>query len=175
MSMGLFGKRGPYSKKEVDGMWLEKIALFCLVTLALVGTVTLGIIIHEYSHYNDFKELNVTDEELCGLALPTKWINLSYFVNEPAGFYAFRINNSNSTEVIRYQQISKDTEFKAYIIGSIIFIFFIFCYWIIIFGRYRDQEKILDKELEGLEKDFYIHQLESFILNKTKRDDNTNT
>jgi hypothetical protein len=149
-------------------MWLEKIALFCLVTLALIGTVMLGIIIHEYSHFNDFKELNVTDNTICGLVLPTKWENLSYFVNEPAGYYAFKINSSDASEVTRYKQIDKDTELRAYIIGSIAFVFFIFCYWIIIFGRYRDQEKLLDKELEGLEKDFYIHQLESFILNHPK-------
>jgi hypothetical protein len=150
-------------KKE---MWLEKIALFCLVTLAIIGTAGLGIIIHEYSHYNDFKELNVTNEELCGLSLPLKWENLSYFVNGPAGYYSFRINDSDPAQVIRYQQISKDTEYKAYIISTFIFAFFIFCYWIIIFGRYRDQAKILDKELEGLEKDFYIHQLETYILKR---------
>jgi hypothetical protein len=147
-------------------MWVEKLALFCLVILALVGTAGLGIVIHEYSHLRDFRELNVTNEELCGLSLPLKWENLSYFVNGPAGYYSFRINDSDPAQVIRYQQISKDTEYKAYIISTFIFAFFIFCYWIIIFGRYRDQAKILDKELESLEKDFYILQLETYILKR---------
>jgi hypothetical protein len=146
----------------------------------MIGTVSVGIILHEYSHFNDFREFNVTDETLCGLALPIKWENWSTFVHEPAGYYSYRvyINKSDYEEVKKYEQKTKDTEFKAYIISGIIFVFFIFCYWVITFGRYRDKEKILDQEINGLEKDIYIHQLESYVLkhaNNFESYDNTRT
>jgi hypothetical protein len=137
-------------------MWLEKIAFIYLIFLALIGTAVFGIIIHEYSHLSDFKKLNVTDEELCGLVLPTKWENWSYFINQPAGYYAFKINRSNLIDVKIYNEISKKTELKSYIISAFALIFFIICYWIIIFARYKE-------ELKELEKDIYISQLESYI------------
>jgi len=155
-------------------MWMEKIALFCLVLLAFVGTITLGIIFHEYSHYNDFREFNITNESLCGLALPTTWINWTYFLHQPAGYYSYSIytNKSDLVEIKKYEKVEKDTELKAYLISGGFVVFFLFCYWIIIFGRYRDKEKILDQEFDSLEKDFYIHQLEEFILNHSKDNDN---
>lgn len=67
-------------------MWLEKIALFCIFIMALFGALFIGIILHEYSHYNDFKDLNVTDNEICGLVLPVKWTNMSDFTHSAIGY-----------------------------------------------------------------------------------------
>lgn len=167
-------------KRDKRGnMWLEKILLLCIFILALLGTAFLGIILHEYSHYNDFKDFNVTDNEICGLVLPMKWENVSSFLKQPAGFYSYRIyiNKSNDTSNIiykKYQEIDKHTETKAYTISALVFIFFIFCYWVITFSMFRDKEKILNQQIDGLEKDIYIHQLENHILlhaNKYNQDE----
>jgi hypothetical protein len=139
-----------------------------------MGSASLSIILHEYSHFNDFKELNITEDVLCALVLPTQWVNTSYFFNSPAGFYAFKINSSNSSEEIKYQYIDKNTEYTAYIIGSIAFVLFLICYFVIMFRIKGDHEKIQALKQEDLEKGFYIEQLEDYILSHSK-DDNTPT
>lgn len=151
-------------------MWIEKLALFCLVVFAIIGTAQIAIILHEYSHFNDFKVLNVTDGQICGLVLPTKWVNWSYFVDEPAGYYEFRINDSSNETVKEYQKIDKNTEVKAYAISVFVFAFFLLCYFIINFARVKDKEKILDQGLKVAEKDFYIHQLEAYISSLDNED-----
>jgi hypothetical protein len=88
-------------------MWLEKIALFCLLVMSLFGALFIGVILHEYSHYNDFKDFNVTDNELCGLVLPMKWENVSSFLKQPAGFYSYRINLNKSESDIVYQKYNE--------------------------------------------------------------------
>lgn len=152
-------------------MWLEKIVLLCLSLLALIGTVTIGIVLHEYSHLNDFRQFNVTDEELCGLSLPTHWDNWTTFVKGHAGYYAYRINISenNTQEIIQYQKIDKNTETKAYAISIFVFGFLIFCYWVLSYASLRKEKKILDLGIDGLEKDFYIHQLEEYIQQQNQQ------
>lgn len=148
-------------------MWIVKITLVFLVLFAMIGAGQVAIIVHEYSHYNDYKELNVTDNQMCGLVLPTnisKWSNWSYFEEQPAGYYEFYINSSNPTIEKKYEQISSYTEVKAYIISALVFIFFMICYFIINYSMLKDKEKLITKEYESMEKDFYIQQLEKHIL-----------
>jgi hypothetical protein len=149
-------------------MWIEKIAIFFVIIFAFIGGIGLTIIVHEYVHFADFRELNVTDEQLCGLNLPLNWDwkNLTYDIKQPIGYYSFRVNKTSPDIKIKYETINKDTEIKAYAISLIVFVFFFLCYWIILHGRFKDEIKILEQEIENVEKDMYINQLESYILRK---------
>ena len=40
-------------------MFWEKIALFILIVFAIIGTMFVSIVIHEYTHYNDFKDFDI--------------------------------------------------------------------------------------------------------------------
>ena len=148
-------------------MWMEKFALICLVLFGLIGAGALAIILHEYSHYNDFKNFNTTDNYICGLNLPTKWVNWSYFENGAAGYYYFTawVNTSNSTEVTKFENVQKNTETKAYIVSVLVFIFFLTCYYLITDARHKDRMRLIEKGMENLEKDIYIQKLERYILN----------
>ena len=141
-------------------MWIEKIVLFFLFLFALFGATFVGIILHEYSHYNDFKGLNVTDNEICGIALPIKWTNLSDFMYSPIGYYSFRLNDSSPITYQKYTSIDKDTELKAYTITALVFVFFVICFLILASRDFKDKNKILEQEIDSLEDKLYIYQLD---------------
>lgn len=145
----------------------EKIALFFIVLFAILGALFLSIIVHEYSHYNDFKFLNVTDERLCGFVLPTgpHIQNWSNYIWSPAGYYGFSVETDNMTasDLAKYQEVKYNTELRAFSIGASVFVFFLLCYMIIIFGRYNDKLKILIYQFQVQDNEDYIHQLENYI------------
>lgn len=147
---------------------IESIVLFFIVTLALIGTGTVAIIFHEYSHYNDVKELNVVNDEICALLLPTEWKNWSYFKHQPIGRYYFEFNKTDVKKVEKYIEIEKGSEFRAYFITSLVFLFFLGCYWIISFYRYKDKEEIIGKEEYIKELVDYISELEDEITKLEK-------
>jgi hypothetical protein len=156
-------------------MWIEKVAMFFLVIFAFIGGIGLTVVVHEYSHFSDFRKFNVTNEQLCGLNLPINWDwkNLTYNIKQPIGYYSYKVNKTNPDVKIEYEKISKNTELKAYAISLIVLAFFFFCYWAILHGRLKDEIKILEQEIESVEKDMYINQLEEFIRQQQEYDNNT--
>lgn len=148
----------------------EKIALFVLVCFAIVGTAFVSLVVHEYSHYNDFKDYNLTDERLCGFVLPTErnfdlknWTQVMFY---PAGYLTYKIREKDMTptELAQYIRTDENTEVKAYTIGAVIFLIYIFCYMIITFARYKDRRNLLSYKQQKLIDNEKIKLLEDYII-----------
>lgn len=117
---------------------LKSIAFTIVIIFGFFGAFVVGTILHEYSHYNDFKEI-AKDNQICGLNLPLS-LNISY--STAAGYYQYQIkpDNETSNNTLKYENIHKHTEFKAYLLESTIaFIFVVFATISII--NYRDNNK----------------------------------
>ena len=174
-------------KKKMIWKILENTALIIVIIFAIFGTGVLAVIVHEYSHYNDFKKFNLVNEKLCGLVLPTNdsinfsWDGIKHYFKTSAGFLTYEIDleNMTSTQIAEYDTSKKNTELKAYIVGFLIFAVYFVCYFLITYFRKEDKTKIFkyqselekDKikmfkyqsELE--ERDAYINKLEKCIKN----------
>jgi hypothetical protein len=148
-------------------MFLEKVALFFVVIFAIIGVSFLSIIIHEYTHYNDFRNFNVTDERLCGFVLPTgnHLSNWTDYIWSPAGYYGFSVETENMTasQLGDYKKAKQQTEVNAYTIGALIFVFYMICYMIITFARYKDKMRILKYKYALIDRDDYINDLEQTL------------
>jgi uncharacterized membrane protein len=138
----------------------EKFAWLVIMTLSLIGVVGFGVIIHEYSHYYDFKELNVSNGEICGLILPIEWKNWSEFQKQALGSYSFNVDDNKRD---RFNEIDKYTEIKAYFINIIIGALFLVCFTIIIFFKYKNEFKIINQEQIISDRDLHIKKLENYI------------
>jgi len=138
-------------------MWIENVAMFFVILFAIIGVSTVSVIFHEYSHFNDFKDLNVSNQQICALMLPTEYNNWSDFINSPIGLYSFSTNESDSAI---YQKIESRTETKAYFFSGVVFTFFIVCFLFITWVEFKKEVKMLEMGWEIEEKDIYIKQLE---------------
>jgi len=143
--------------EELMNMWKESFAMFFVMMFAITGVSILAVCVHEYSHFNDFRALNVSNQQICALMLPTEYKNLSDFLNSPIGLYSFSTNESDSSI---YQEIDAHTEMRAYIIGSGMFVLFLICFFIVIWAQFKREVKIMEMGWEIEEKDIYIKQLE---------------
>ena len=105
----------------------KSIALGIVIAFALFGVFVFGTVLHELSHYEDFKEI-ASNSEVCALTIPT---DLSYntLSNLEAGYYKFSVSKDNEAE---YNKISKYTEIKAYSIDAAIGIVLIICIFIVL-------------------------------------------
>ena len=110
----------------------ERIAFSVVILFSFIGLLLSSIIIHEYSHYFDYRG-KVVDEEICGLSLP-KITENSFNLNTVLGFYSFSYNQKDSKEI---QEIGKTTEIKAYFLNFIIFLAFDICLAIVVIQRIK--------------------------------------
>lgn len=140
-------------------MWKENVAMFFIMIFSIVGVAILATCVHEYSHFNDFRALNVSNQQICALMLPTEYKNLSDFLNSPIGLYSFSISENESNSHL-YQKINSRTELKAYVVGSILFVLFAVCFCFIILVQFKREFKILELGWEIEERDIYIKRLE---------------
>jgi hypothetical protein len=106
---------------------IKTIALGIIVTFALFGVFVFSTLLHEFSHYQDFKEI-ASNNEICALTIPTD-LSYSTISNLEAGYYKFSIDPENEQE---YNNISKYTEIKAYSIDAAMGLFLIFCIFIVV-------------------------------------------
>ena len=148
-------------------MWIEKIVLFVMMMLALVGIIVIATSVHEYSHQSDFQTAHPINESICAVVLPApnQWLNLSYYKSAPFGYYQFDIEDNNTVDIEKYKDISKYTEIKAYIITFLIIMLFIACYMLLMFFRYRAERIIIEQEDYINQQKNYINQLETFVNN----------
>jgi len=124
--------------KEKTYIIMKKRYFFIFFLLSLFAVSILSITIHEYSHYLDFKQANVTTKEICILNLPT---NLSNFdLNSGIGYNSFEYDMKNEELV---QDINKYTEIKAYAISFIFLLLFL-----IISFKYKFI-KLEDEQIRG--------------------------
>lgn len=148
-------------------MILEKVAMFFVIMFAIIGTGVVSLVIHEYTHYNDFKDFNFTDERLCLIVIPTENnnLNLSKILTTPIAYYHYTFYEEDMTpeELAKYKRKSERTEINAYTIGSLIFLFYMLCYFIITFSRYRDKKKLLIYKYKLQDREDYINELENYI------------
>lgn len=147
----------------------EKIALFFMIIFAMIGTGIVSLILHEYTHYNDFKEFNVTDERLCMIVIPTEknFNNLSNIFKNPIAYYNFNYREElmGPEELAKFHQKEKITEVNAYTVGSLVFVFYMICYLIITFARYKDKKNILLYKYKIRDYEDYVKKLEKYIKN----------
>ena len=161
------------NKKKRRKMIWEKMALFFVVIMAIFGACFISIIVHEYTHYYDFKNFNATDQRLCAFVLPTgpRLANWSDYLWSPAGYYGFSINNNSMSpeELANYNKAEKDTEVHAYTTGALVFVFYLICYMIITFGRYKDKKKISLYKIALDDRDEYINKLEEYLKSEKQQ------
>jgi hypothetical protein len=104
----------------------QKFAVIIVFIFSALGALFTGFIIHEYTHYFDYKSVTNKDlpDELCALSLPTSTSNLSIGVR--AGHYTLTLNESVNPELIKTKE--KYAERKAYFIMLLPFILLLLCF-----------------------------------------------
>jgi hypothetical protein len=95
-------------------------AFVILVIFGFFGAFILGIVLHEYSHANDFKDV-AQNAEICGLVLPN---NMGDLITGEGGYYQFSVPNSTENAQ-KVQEIKKYSELKAYSITFLVLLFFV--------------------------------------------------
>jgi len=97
------------------------IFLFIFGFLALVGTLQLGTLLHEYSHYKDFSEFNTAEDSICLIEVtPTEsfWGTFESL----KGYYKFEYDLRNLEEIEAREVY---TEIRAYAINAVVLLLFI--------------------------------------------------
>jgi hypothetical protein len=112
-------------------MKIQKVALGIVIIFSLIGAFVSGTFVHEMSHYQDYKEISVGKTEMCVLSIPTN-ANLSSILQSNAGYFRFSINPEDE---LRYQEISKYSESKAYALNFILILVVVICGIVIIIKR----------------------------------------
>jgi len=102
-------------------MKLKTLGEIIFIGFAIFGFVILGNIAHEFSHKEDFSEIDKWDEEICLLVAPTK---LSDFAG-PISYYEFNYNKSEEN-LEKIAQIQQYTEYKALALNCLILGVFVF-------------------------------------------------
>lgn len=101
---------------------LEGASLLIVIFFGLFGAIALGVVLHEYSHAQDFAQIAKNDQ-ICALSLPTK---PSQIVSNGLAYYSFEVEEGSERE-IKAKEISKYTEVKAYSITIAVLALFIVC------------------------------------------------
>jgi hypothetical protein len=113
--------------------------LFALASLfIIIGILQTSTIFHEYSHYQDYKHLDLEDEHICLYAFPVNQSLIKTFLGIQ-GHYSFSYKQSQEQEV---DYISSYTEIRAYLISFTIVSIGIVCWTFIInlFFKCRELE-----------------------------------
>ncbi len=111
----------------------RNLAFAIVLVFSFFGMVVFGIIVHEYSHYSDYKG-EVTKSELA-LVLPQSFSELSNF---NAGYFKFSYSSENKDKI---QEIAQTTEAKAYLINILVFLVFDICLLAVIINQVRQSRR----------------------------------
>ena len=79
-------------------------ALFIVILFGLFGAIALGIVLHEYSHAQDFSQV-AENEEICALTIPT---DSSKLVSMGLAYYSFEADSSNPKAEEEIERISEN-------------------------------------------------------------------
>jgi glucose uptake protein GlcU len=103
----------------------ERFTLAMLLIFAFIGCVFVSILLHELSHYHDYKDY-VEDEYVCGFVWPTSLEYFKHFTEQPAGYFEYTYDSHNKLISDELDIIDRKTEKKAYAISiGILILFFI--------------------------------------------------
>lgn len=102
--------------------WRNKISFAILGIFSIFGAFFIGVTLHEYYHYYDFKKYHPVKDELCAVALPTSLNNMS---KAYAGYYQFQVGYNETAP--SEERLAK-SESIAYIITFIIGIIWLCAY-----------------------------------------------
>lgn len=105
---------------------------FIIGTVLIIGAIMGVVMLHEYSHLVDYKQLNKTSDELCFLVYPNK-------IQESGvgAYYSFRYN-STEQNINLDKKISRYTEIKAYSLMFLALVLIFLSYFIVLndWGKY---------------------------------------
>jgi hypothetical protein len=119
--------------------------LFALASLfIIIGILQTSTIFHEYSHYQDFKHLDLEDEQICLYSFPVNQSLVTTFLGV-RGYYGFSHKQSQEQEI---DYIISYTEIRAYLISFIIVSIGIICWSFMIDLLFKCRE--LEYQLEVL-------------------------
>jgi len=118
-----------------------KIAFTILCVFAFMGSIFAGTILHEYSHYYDYRNVRdkLSDQVICTYYQPLefKWDEILYSY----GSYSFKVNSSDTETIKEIERIDKYTEWKAYFISTIVVIIFTVVMFMVLFKLERESFK----------------------------------
>lgn len=107
------------------------IPAFIIVTIfAIIGAVTTGLVAHEYSHKQDFKEIS-NDGYIALFVIPDDQGFIETMINS-YGRYQYSFDRSDSSE---NERINQYTEYKAYFISFAIAGIFVVSYIILMWRK----------------------------------------
>jgi hypothetical protein len=116
---------------------LAAIALVVLILFGLVGAILVGVILHEYSHAADFKDI-AKEQEICGLVLPN---SLGDSLTGDLGYYTFSLKDTSESKQ-QYEKVKEYTEYKAYALSTLVLVVFMICLFTFFKGWVIEQRKI---------------------------------
>src|SRR3989338_8764845 len=99
---------------------MEGASLLIVSFFGLFGALALGVVVHEYSHAQDFSGV-AAESEICALSLPTDFSKIAL---TGLAYYSFKPIPGKEREA---ERIGKYTEFKAYSITLAVLLLFVIC------------------------------------------------
>lgn len=126
---------------------LERISLTIILILALVGSIFIGTIAHEMSHWSDYKEI-AQDDYICLINMPA---DDSKSLLDIHGAYYYNYNKSVANWQEKAEKIDRITELKAYTIQIAIVLFLFFGAAAILFvAREKNKRNYTVNEIEKI-------------------------
>lgn len=117
----------------------ELVALVVILLFSVIGFWAVTNSIHEYSHYEDYQQINATTLEICGFNLPYPFSLKGFWNMNKSAYYTFTYNYSDEGVTERYEKIKEYTEKKAerrgFIFNSIFLAVFAIVMFIIVVSR----------------------------------------
>lgn len=102
---------------------IKEIAFLVIIVFAIFGVIIFTVIVHELSHQLDYQKVHPMNESICGFVISPN------LINGDIGFYSFNYHSKYTDEV---ERINDYTEKKAYTITTIMLIFFIISFHIVL-------------------------------------------
>ncbi len=103
--------------------WLEGISLLIVAFFGLIGAIAAGVLVHEYSHAQDFSHVS-SSSQICALSMPS---SPSKLISTGLASYSFEVDPASPEVMQEVDRISRYTEFKAYSFTFIILLIFLIC------------------------------------------------
>lgn len=102
---------------------MKTISLTIITLFSLIGLFAFTTVIHEYSHYLDYKQVSGNTGDVCLFDMPannslSEWMDIG-------GSYSFSVNTKDGEKMKAVDRINKYTEWKAY--GIALFIGLFWC------------------------------------------------
>lgn len=101
-------------------------AVITILAFSIIGVMVTAIVIHEWMHWLDYHDTSIQDR-ICIVDINGDWSGWSFFTTPFAEYMTFQETEKH----VKYSEV------KAYIVSSLIILFFIVCEVVVLRNYWR--------------------------------------